>query len=331
MYDYNYLDENIAIHQPVTEAIGRNTNIPHDGDVWLTDFPFYIDGKSKIRRAVYIDHPIYGLIAIRVSSIKPNTRINNYKYVIRDYLNNGFTEPVYLEGSGLAQLQHVDYIKRVGRLDQYNYKNIKSVLNKFIHDRYVRMFNTMNWLLYLNLDETTHRSGNNNYNIIQDEKDIEISRVANCIDIANIFHRVAVNYKIKHYIIQSVFYAGKTSTPSHWYVVFRHNGKWRYIHYIPGIKAEGYISHIGYNTPDDAISAYAKDRLIGHFGIDRTHIITKIGKDEFKDWDKLADSKCIQMDIINKFGWKPDKKVIESILFNIDDFIISNDVAAIFE
>lgn len=331
MYGYIYLDENIAIHQPVTEAFGRNTNIPHDGDVWLTDFPFYRDGKSKVRRAVYIDHPLYGLIAIRVSSIKPNTRIGDYNYVIRDYLNNGFTKDVYLEGTGLAQLQRVKYLEYVGRLDPYNYRKIKSVLYKFIRERYERMFNAMDWLLYLNLNETTHRSGNNNYNIIQDEKDIEISRVANCIDIANVFHRVAAANMIEHYIVQSVFYAGKASTPSHWYVVFEHHRKWRYIHYVPGIKAEGYISDIGYNTPDDAISAYAKDRLIRHFGSNRTHIITKIGSDEFKAWDALAKSKCIQMDIINRFGWTPDKNVIESILFNIDDFIISNDVASIFE
>ena len=160
MIPYEYcLDE--SLKDFTLEAPGIT---PNEGEVWETKFPFMTDRAFKGRRAIYLNDQDFGIIAIRVSTIKkakPEDRakkrkmiwINGVEYVdpehkhpynkiIRNPFTQGFSEPVYFLANNAVQFKYVELRenKPKGKLDKYTLSAIKHLFRKFKQNRHTKMF-----------------------------------------------------------------------------------------------------------------------------------------------------------------------------------------------
>jgi len=296
-----YLDEDCDEY--INEGL---TKLPMDGEVWETEFPFGSGDGSKKRKTIYLKDSTFGIIGIRVSTLKlwsPSSKSNKksviingtryadpeiygYNKIIYSYRTQGFTKPVYFVANNAYQLKHLTPLHRTGKLLPSTHKLVKEVFETFKRERYKAIFNAIDWLLLMSVDciDTFDTK-------MQSINDLEKTMKANSIDITNVFHIIASWWKINHRIVSA-----KLDEHNQWFVVFKHHDKWRYVHFVPG-KLEGYVSKDMYSSYTDAANGYAKV-LQSHFNTKIAAAIKILSPDEVTIWDKYAMNKSNQLEML---------------------------------
>ena len=164
--------------------------------------------------------------------------------------------------------------------------------------------------LHIELRKTTDiekpdGSNDNNVNQIQTLEDIDKSKKANCVDIAEAVHEICTNINIKHHIVILKFYKhNKMFWDGHVYTAFTANNIWYNIYYYSDNKK--FIGMTNrYKTLQDLINDEV-DRLKPVFskkyGFNCRYESRMISDKEIILWDECVKQKKSQKEILQLFS-----------------------------
>jgi hypothetical protein len=222
-------------------------------------------------------------------------------YVVTDPLSKGFTKPTAILGICVYRINEIEDPTVKGLVTKKDIEEIRSRVSMFFQRRFKIFEYLMNWLIFNKVESTIPADGkNNNYNLLQDAKDVERSLHANCVDVSTLVHTVANVLRVKHYIVWVKFNNLRTyESAGHLFVVYRPRGKeWRIFRYVPVM---GDIIQCG-DSVEDAVKSEIlelKPHFVELFGPDIISLYMLIGPEEFKIWDKYVKEKQVQKELLN--------------------------------
>ena len=155
-------------------------------------------------------------------------KLDKYDALLKDWKESGLDTESAVKADSVRRTDKLNALKFYGFISGRDYLMVMKKFNKFMDEAFDTPWNFLNWLIMYRVKDTTHPSGNNNYNKVQDLYEIAKSRMANWIDIAINTHRICDKCKFENKII----YIACESTS-------KTGGVNRRGHFIPAFKVKG--------------------------------------------------------------------------------------------
>ena len=301
--------ENINV---VTEANSIN-KIPVEKEIWYVSYPFNnMKQIFKNRPCVFINVN-NELKAVYLSSYQENksskVKKAGYSYIslLRDWKYEGLSKPTLVCGFSRRSIQEITLLNKIGTISDYDYGIALHCIKTFDELKYDNPYNYLNWLLSNNIKDTIPVYGsNNNVNPLQTIYDIEMSKHANCVDIANAIHYICKNNNDIHWIVDTSFYidiskksSGHVYTPWYWnnahHVLFYMGDTEYNIGEIHNYE-QSHIKEVIYNETMFLKPHFTE--IFGHKVKDISFIIPHRG---LTKWDMFVKTKSSQQDLLHYY------------------------------
>jgi hypothetical protein len=238
IFDEDFSDEKTYVSESRVSSAK-----PQVYEIWLAKYNHYNgeEGRNGIkeRRVLILPDKKFGLKAVMISTYEDTNKKKfikanrEYSYIIPDRETKGFKRPVFVDCTGLRQINECNFLRRVAStVDKKDIAAIEKRIEKFENDRFDNPWLFMQWIDFIRLN-----GNGSNDNKLQSYNKMKSNSCINCVDMSYFIYKLCDEHNIDKTVIRVTAYVDEHLSRAHLITIFgnRNNYAFMYLYPVIGI------------------------------------------------------------------------------------------------